>query len=264
MVFGIYSKQTQTQIQDALDYITTLGAEYTFITPESNLDNIDCVIIFGGDGTILRIATPLAMKGIPALCLNCGNIGFLTDFEYSEYKQAISSLVNNTLTIDERALITITGDNLTPKTALNELIVQRNCGNVCNNLIIKLDIKINGKLVDEITGDGVIITTPSGSTAYSLSAGGAIMSPGVQAFGITPVCAHSFHNRPIICSDNSTITIENNTDTSALLIIDGIIAGEFNQKDQIKIEKSQYAFKYFKRSEDNFFDKLKTKLYRRG
>ena len=262
MKFGIFTSGNGFDLNHFYDFLKTLKIEYTAIGADSDFSGIDYAWIFGGDGTVLHVATTLAKYNVPAVCVNCGHIGFLTDFEYNEIEEAVKLLLGGKLNKLSRMLIDVSFGNK-KTTALNDLVVQRNNLNESGKLILDLGVYINGQLADEIAGDGVIVMTPSGSTAYSLSAGGSILSPDVNAIGITPICAHSLHNRPIACAGESEVLIKNFSDSSAYVTIDGVICGYLKADESISVKKSDYVFTTLIKENSNFFEKLNKKLNRR-
>lgn len=263
MRFGIFTNKTDVDLNSFYAILKKEKIEYSLIDAKSGLSDIDYAWVFGGDGTVLHIATVLAAKNIPAVCVNCGHVGFLTDFEFDELEDAVQLLLGNKLKRLSRMLIDVMFSDL-KVTALNELVIQRNNLNENGEMILDLGVYVNGQLADEIVGDGVIVTTPSGSTAYSLSAGGSILSPDVNAIGITPVCAHSLHNRPIACASESEVCIKNISKSSAYVTVDGIMLGDLKVNETVTVTKSDNVFTTLIKQNSNFFEKLNKKLNRRG
>lgn len=221
---------------------------------EKSMPELDVMITVGGDGTILRIATECACKNIPILGVNMGNIGFLTEVEPKKIGLIPKMLLNKDYTLDKRSLIKVSFNNRVAY-GLNEVVFSRS--NLGKMMYIKAEV--DGKLIDRFRLDGMILSTPTGSTAYSLSAGGPVMSPEARAFALTPINSHSLHSRPIIVSDDETVTITNIGLSKGIVIVDGVNMGELNE-GSVKIEKAEFAASFIRMKDSNFYSTLLTKL----
>lgn len=218
----------------------------------------DAVFVYGGDGTILALTEFCSENFIPVIGFNAGKLGFLSEFEISDAKNAVRLLKNGKLKKDVRSILKISVcDN--DFYALNDAVIQRTYNEESDGRVISVSVFIDEYFVDEITGDGVIVSTPTGSTAYSLSAGGAILSPGINAFIITPLSAHSLHQRPVVFSANSICTVKAESE-NATLFVDGKKAMLLNKGDVIKIEKASENLVFLRKSESNFYRRLDEKL----
>lgn len=227
----------------------------TLLTQESSLKS-NIMITIGGDGTILRIVDYCANNSIPILGVNLGKVGFLTTTEICDLESCFLHLKNNDFLIDERTLLDISCGNNT-FTALNELVLIR----PNNARMLSLDVFINDNYVNNYSCDGFIISTPTGSTAYFLAAGGPIMSPDCKSIGLTALNPHSLQSRPIIVSDDSLIRISNyNDNTDAELVIDGMNRDCMMKGKEVIIKKSSLVAKFLVFGENNFFNKLLSKL----
>ena len=172
------------------------GIHYDVCENVDDAEDIDVLIVLGGDGTMLKVATAVGKKGIKILGINSGNLGFLTEFEGDETESAVELLQGDYRSQKRGVLqVCVNGQNFF---ALNEVFFQRRYNEDADNNVVSVTALIDGKKVDDFVGDGIIVATPTGSTAYSLSAGGPILTPDIHAFILTPVCAHSLHNRPIV------------------------------------------------------------------
>lgn len=266
MKIGILGKISKVQSDDTVDklveILTRAGYETTRFFASSEIAGVDVVIVMGGDGAILHSAIPAAINGVKIIGINYGTLGFLTELEKDESEkitELLSNLEQNSCRIVKRSLLQCeVGDKVFY--SLNEVALQRDYGtpNTKPTQILKVEIK-SKEGVERIAGDGILITTPTGSTAYSLSAGGAILTPEVPVFMMTPICAFSRKTRPTIFSDSDefTVTIERG---KALLLIDGLTVAYLPENIQIKIKKAPFTADFPKRSDADFFERVRNKL----
>lgn len=220
---------------------------------------VDVLIVLGGDGTILKVAIEAGRRGIRLLGINAGNLGFLTEFEGEQSCEAAALLRGPSETEKRSVLeISVNGNKFF---ALNEAVFHRHLNEEADNSVVAVKAEIDGKKVDNFIGDGVIVSTPTGSTAYSLSAGGPILTPDISAFILTPICAHSLHNRPIVYADSSEMRIIlPDGGTSLALYCDGRHIGTVHAEDTVFLRKADFCVEFIKRKNNNFFDKLLIKL----
>lgn len=225
-----------------------------------DLDGLDVLMVFGGDGTILTMATECAKRGVKIIGINYGHTGFLAEFERDKVEYAADLLCGGSFETVWRQLLKVESDGKVYY-ALNDLVVQRSTsGNAFSNTI-GLKAEIDGTEVDNFIGDGLIVSTPTGSTAYSLAAGGSVMTPDIEAFSLTPICAHSLHSRPIIYSDKSTLVITSDDKKGNLnVIIDGKAVETVSKSRKIKVVKADFAVGFVTDGKTDFFSKLKAKL----
>lgn len=229
-------------------------------------ENTDLVIVFGGDGTILGNAREASVFSTPILGVNMGHLGFMTDVEVKDTFDALESLINGNYEIEERMMLKIeiinTTNNVIKNTfhCLNEVGISR--GTLSKMLTLK--ICINNEYFDSYHADGLLISTPTGSTAYSLSAGGPIINPKINAVLITPLCPHSLSARSLIVSENEVVeTRIINSYHDAYVTIDGQIGYSIEPEDSIIVKKSEFVTKLIKISNRSFYDVLRTKLKER-
>lgn len=198
------------------------GAEDFINLPCYTLEYIakfsDILIVFGGDGTMLSVARRVVKNDIALLGVNKGKLGFLTECEDNDSEKVIDRLLAGDFFVEERAMLKV---NIGQDSylALNEVSVSR----LMSKRTIDVSIEVDGGLCDIVSGDGVIISTPTGSTAYAMSCGGAILSPDVKAIGITAICPHSLNSRPMVVSDQSKVRLTpHNCNVNDLVVcIDG-------------------------------------------
>lgn len=221
------------------------------------IGDVDVLIVLGGDGTILRVAIEAGRRGICLLGINSGNLGFLTQFEGEQVGEAVR-LLGKGFRTECRSVLQVEAEGHR-YFALNDALFQRSYDANADNNVVCIGAEIDGKKVDDFIGDGIIVSTPTGSTAYSLSAGGSILTPDIGAFILTPVCAHSLHNRPIVYGDSSVMRVSFAAGGPApSLYCDGRLCCTLHG-GQATVKKADFSVR-FVRSEDNFFDKLLFKL----
>ena len=260
----IYANKSKTESENFIkDFSAILADEkidYSIILRDdlSGKTDADAVFVYGGDGTILALTEFCALNDIPIIGFNAGKMGFLSEFEVSEAKIAIQLLKSGKLKKDERSLIEVSCRNQF-RLALNDAVIQRTYNEESDGLVISVSVFLDNIFVDEITGDGVIVSTPTGSTAYSLSAGGAILSPGINAFIITPLSAHSLHHRPIVFSAESVCQIDLKSPNAAVFI-DGKKAIVLSESDKVNIKKSNKTITFLRKEQSNFYRRLEDKL----
>ncbi|MDE7379478.1 MAG: NAD(+)/NADH kinase [Clostridia bacterium] len=265
MRVGVY--QNIRHKEEMRDYIGTIfttleshGIECVDVKEIDVVKSLDVLLVLGGDGTILTVAAECALHGVKILGINCGHMGFLTDFEGDQITEALKVICRGHFNTVKRSMLKIEYGGK-EYYALNEAVIQRcTTGNAFSNTI-NLHAEIDGSTVDNFSSDGLIISTPTGSTAYSLSAGGSILTPDIQAFIITPICPHSLHSRPIVFSDSSTVQINQMEKNCKLnLIVDGRVVETIKGFDVITIKKADRYTEFISVSGNNFFDKLLIKL----
>ena len=215
---------------------------------------IDAMIVLGGDGTILTIAQFCAKNNIPILGINLGRIGFLTGLEESDIGDIYTMLKHNDYDLDTRVMLDISFNNYSGL-ALNEVVVTRKS----NSKVINLEVTVNDDFVDSYYLDGYIVSTATGSTAYSLSAGGPIIAPSAYCFSLTAISPHSFHARPIVVGVDSTVSIKP-VKEAVDVVLDGIMVGSLEKGASVKIKKSSHSVTFIKPKGQGFFNRLLTKL----
>lgn len=220
----------------------------------------DAAIVLGGDGTIMHVAKLAAEQNIPVLGINGGNVGFLAGLEADQLDR-LSRLKNKQYTIEHRMMLDVTLCSAQREqhfTALNEAVVSR--GHISR--LIPLEVFSDGRSVVTYRADGVIVATPTGSTAYSLSAGGPVVDPALNCMLLTPICPHSMHTRPYLFSDDVSLSIVASGD--AYLTIDGEQALHLSDEDRVVVRRhSKTAQLISLKEEEAFYDILTQKLIER-
>jgi NAD+ kinase len=225
---------------------------------------VDLLLVFGGDGTMLHVAREIAGSATPMLGVNIGGLGFLTAVPSDEMPRALAHVWRGDFKYESRVLIEVGGrcqGRRVHETALNDIVVSR--GGISR--LIKLDVSVDGELVARYHGDGIIISSPTGSTAYSLAAGGPIVSPTAEVFALTPICPHTLSNRPLILPLASTIRVKAiSSPPATILSADGQFVAELGAGDEVTIRRSRGTVRLMHLADSSFLEALRRKLHWRG
>lgn len=213
------------------------------------------IVLFGGDGSVLHYAKFCAKYDTPIFAVNLGRVGFLTESENTDLNNGIDKIISGKFKVENRSLLNVSVQNATYD-ALNECVISRGP----NFSLMDISYKINDCATEKLRSDALIIATPTGSTAYSLSCGGSIVSPEVKCILITPVNAYTLNSRPLIVSDDSNIEVDIKKAYGAYINIDGEDIIELNEGDKVKIEKSKLVVKFIRFDENSFYKKLQKKV----
>lgn len=241
-----------------------LPKDIRFSRLERELPGADVVVCFGGDGTILHTAKAATKRGLPILGVNIGTMGFMAELESTELHR-LAQLASGDFTLDNRMMLDVIvqrdRDIIFHDICLNDVAVTK--GAIAR--IVYLSVECDGVQAMTCGGDGVIVATPSGSTAYSLSAGGPIVEPDARNIIITPVCAHDMGSRCVVASDRRVVTVRmvQNARRNAYLSVDGGKALRLNMGDVATIRKSRYETKLVKLNNRSFYDVVNAKFQRR-
>jgi NAD+ kinase len=223
--------------------------------------DIDLIIVLGGDGTMLGAARMMGAKEIPVLGVNFGFLGYLTEFTLEEMFPALENVRQGNFFVERRMMIDVTlnhsGEAAATRRALNDAVVTK----AAAARMIEIESYINGMFVNSFRADGMIVATPTGSTAYSLSAGGPIVHPSMSAILLTPICPHMLSNRPAVVPGESVIELVfKRADPDLLLTIDGQPGIELSHDDRITLRRSETTFNLVQPTNRNYFEVLRTKL----
>lgn len=225
---------------------------------------VDLLLVFGGDGTMLHVARNIAGSSTPMLGVNLGGLGFLTAVPSNELPRALSHIWRGEFRFESRDLIEAGGvcqNRPVRAIALNDIVVSR--GAVSR--LISLDVSVDGELVTRYRCDGLIISSPTGSTAYSLAAGGAVVLPTAEVFILTPICPHALSNRSIILPLSSTLRVKAVTPQPAtILSADGEVVSYLNAGDEITVRRSRSVIRLMHLADGSFLEALRRKLHWRG
>ncbi|MCL4475739.1 MAG: NAD(+)/NADH kinase [Nitrospirae bacterium] len=221
----------------------------------------EAVVVFGGDGTMLSVARIACEKEIPILGVNLGGLGFITEVQRTEIFDAIEGILSGRSVVEERLMLTACvyrhGEKIAEYTALNDVVINK--GALAR--IIEMETLIDRMYVTSFRADGLIVATPTGSTAYNLSAGGPILYPTMDCVILTPICPHTLTNRPIVLPDSVRIEVTLKSPAEdVFLTLDGQVGFSMRQNDIIVIEKSPFKTRLLIPHERNFFQVLRRKL----
>lgn len=250
------------------DYIKTHGGSIQLCADGDTIPEdcaVDCAIVLGGDGTMLLAASHLSRRGIPMIGINLGTMGFMADVDPCNMEEALDALLNDRYRIEERMKIQgriyRASDELASETAWNDIVISRSGF----SRIICLRIYVNGELLDVYEADGVIVSTPTGSTAYNMSAGGPIVSPKASLILVTPVSPHSLTSRSVVFSAEDEIEIEivpkrKSQKEEAIATFDGRGYKELQPGDRIVIQKAEEVTRLVKIYDTSFYEILRSKM----
>ena len=253
--------ETRICLPFEVDKTYDLPKDLRFYRLEKELPGASCVICFGGDGTILHMAKAATRQGVPILGVNIGTMGFMAELESAELSQ-LTRLTTGEYTLDERMMLDVTvhrdRDIIFHDICLNDVVITK--GAVAR--IAHLRVKCDGVEAMECGGDGIIVATPTGSTAYSLSAGGPIVEPEAHSILVTPICAHDVASRCMVTSDKRVINVElfKNIRRNAFLSVDGGKALRMNAGDVATIRKSPLTTKLIRLKDRSFYDVVNMKF----
>lgn len=225
------------------------------------LANLDALIVLGGDGALLNAARLVSTLNVPIIGVNVGHLGFLTEIESEDLKLAMDKLLTKDYSIEERMLIDARvirdGAQVAFYRALNDIVITR--GTFAR--IIRLNTFVDGQHVVDYIADGIIVATPTGSTAYSLSAGGPIIEPLLDCIAITPICPHTLASRSVIVRPEAKVCLEiEAAHEDVMLTIDGQLGFRLQSQDRVEISRASIAAKFIKLRGRNFFEILNNRL----
>ena len=267
--YGIVVKKSNTEASKLAAAVTqfleskkkkTLSNESLSI--ESLILKSDVLLVFGGDGTLISVARRMIKKTIPILGINMGQLGFLTEIKKNEIFEQLSLVIKGKFELSQRALLECTlkrkGKTLIKAPVVNDIVLSK--GSIAR--IFDLKILCDGKEVTQFKGDGLIVSTPTGSTAYNLASGGPIVSPSVEALILTPICPHSLTQRPLILPDQSKICVVPQTKSDSIhLTLDGQTSTELQSGDEIFVTRyKKHLIKLIHSKNRDYFSILREKL----
>lgn len=278
---GVFGKYHDASIEKPLKTLTrhlerrnikvklgdTTATKITRALPQERVEEntglaIDLAIVIGGDGTLLHVAREMAATGVPVIGINLGRLGFLTDIAQSDMLSEIDSVLAGEFSIEERMMLDVEvargSTSLYQQVALNDVVI----GKHGQEKLINWQIHVDQQFVTAARSDGVILATPTGSTAYALSAGGAIMHPGLDAISMVPISPHTLSNRPITLPASAVIdlTLHNSTENCAHVSADGLIGFNLKGDETVQVTRSKLAVKLVHTKNYNYFAMLRAKL----
>jgi NAD+ kinase len=228
--------------------------------PEEMVKQVDMVSVFGGDGTLLYAARLIGGSSVPILGINLGSLGFLTDVKLEEMHAAFEVVLSGRYQLEERVLLDVEvireGQACSRYLALNDAVINKNA----LARIIEIEVSVNTHPVLLTRADGLIISTPTGSTAYSLSAGGPILYPTLDGFVIAPICPHTLTNRPLVIPDRDQVGVCLRRGADVMLTVDGQVGMPLLQQDCLRIRRAQSTLRLVLPFGNTFFKLLREKL----
>ncbi len=220
----------------------------------------DLVVVLGGDGTLLSVARVIGDPGVPILGVNLGGLGFLTATTHEEMFPALEAVFAGDVVLDDRMMLAAQvvrrGEPVTRHVALNDVVITKSA----MSRIINLSVSVEGQYATAYRADGLIISTPTGSTAYSLSAGGPILFPTMDAVVLTPICSHSLTNRPIVLPASRQIEVTLLTDQDVMLTLDGQVGLALREHDTVEVRQAAGRVRLVRLPQKDFFSVLRAKL----
>lgn len=221
---------------------------------------VDLLLVLGGDGTLLSVARLVGDLGVPILGVNLGGLGFLTALTVDELFPALEAHLRGELVIEERmmlaARVSRQGERLSEHVALNDVVIMKSA----MSRIITVEVSAEGQFATGYRADGLIISTPTGSTAYCLSAGGPIVYPTMEAVVLTPICSHTLTNRPIVLPASLSIQVTLLSDQDVMLTLDGQVGFALKRLDTVEVHQAGARTRLLRFPQKHFFSVLRTKL----
>ena len=238
-----------------------IGCPVTEVTDEELAASVDLILVLGGDGTMIATARMIEDLEVPVLGVNYGGLGYLTEFRIEELYAALESILAGNYRLDKRVMLRTLhqrGDEIINRNrVLNDVVINKSA----LARIIEIEAYLNDQFVNSFRSDGLIVCTPTGSTAYNLSAGGPVIFPSMNAIVITPICPFTLSNRPIVVPDDAVIELRLKTDQEDVaLTLDGQVGFPLKVDDRVVIQKSGTTFNLIQPSNRNYFDVLRDKL----
>ncbi len=258
-------RETITELEPLFHKISHLSV--IDISDEDKLKNVcaDLAFVFGGDGTILSASRKLNDKQIPLIGVHLGKFGFLAELTSQDINDSLEKICAGEYVVSQRMLLVckvIRSNQVISETVgLNDAVISR----TSLSRLVSIKLYVNGKTVTTYSCDGLIVSTPAGTTAHSLSAGGPIVTPEMEAFAITPICPHTLSNRPLVVSGGSKIEMEQISESKGVgLTVDGQVYFDVNVGDRVVIEKAEKKLQLIDTQTRTFYDVLREKLNWRG
>jgi len=274
LLFKKHDPRTQGILAEIVPWLQAQGAEvlldselarqYRGTCSPCRLEELparaEAVAVFGGDGTLLSAARLAAERGTPILGINLGSLGFLTEVKLEEAQPALEALLSGNYQLEERMLLEVDvargGQRVDRFRALNDVVINK--GALAR--IIEMEVLVDEQLVTVFRADGLILSTPTGSTAYSLSAGGPILHPTLDAVIITPICPHTLTNRPVVVAERSKLSVTLRHGSDVMLTVDGQVGIPLEPLDRLTVERSRATIRLVQPAGSKFFKTLREKL----
>jgi NAD+ kinase len=237
------------------------GCAVAEVSPEKLAASADLVLVLGGDGTMIATARLMGESEVPVLGVNYGGLGYLAEFRIEELYAALESILAGNYRLDQRVMLAVElvrkDESVTRNRVLNDVVINKSA----LARIIEIEAYLNQQFVNAFRADGLIVSTPTGSTAYNLSAGGPVIFPSMNAVVITPICPFTLSNRPIVVPDDAVIELCLKTaQEDVALTLDGQVGFPLKVEDRVVIRKSKTTFNLVQPANRNYFDVLRDKL----
>jgi NAD+ kinase len=235
-------------------------SEITSLVPPGFDEEMEFAIVLGGDGTVLSACRQLAPAGIPVLAVNTGHMGFLTEIYLNQLPEALDALLKGQYTVEDRVTLTVQvihdGAVLWEALSLNEMVLHKEpLTGMCH-----FEVEIGEHALVDIAADGVIVSTPTGSTAYALAAGGPVIAPGVSVLQLIPICPHSLASRALVFADTEPVEIFPANRQKLILVVDGNAGCYMLPDDRVRVHKSPFSARFIRLGSPEFFKILREKL----
>jgi NAD+ kinase len=237
------------------------GCAVESVEPRELAANVDLMLVLGGDGTMIATARLIGDTEVPVLGVNFGGLGYLTEFRIEELYSALDSILSGQYRLEKRVMLDVElrrgTEQITVNRVLNDVVINKSA----LARIIEIEAFLNQQFVNSFRADGLIVATPTGSTAYNLSAGGPVIYPSMNAVVITPICPFTLSNRPIVVPDDAIIELSLKTQQEEVaLTLDGQVGFPLQAEDRVAIRKSRTTFNLVQPMNRNYFDVLRDKL----
>ncbi|HYE66864.1 MAG TPA: NAD(+)/NADH kinase [Pyrinomonadaceae bacterium] len=237
------------------------GCAVEVLEREKLAEGVDLIVVLGGDGTMIATARMLGDREVPVLGVNYGGLGYLAEFRIEEMYAALEAILEGNYRLDTRVMLAVElyrdQEQVTRSRVLNDVVINKSA----LARIIEIEAYLNGQFVNSFRADGLIVSTPTGSTAYNLSAGGPVIYPSMNAVVMTPICPFTLSNRPIVVPDDALIELRLKTpDEEVALTLDGQVGLPLKVEDHVLIRKSRTTFNLVQPMNRNYFDVLRDKL----
>jgi NAD+ kinase len=237
------------------------GCAVESVPEDQFAESVDLIMVLGGDGTMIATARMIGDTEVPVLGVNYGGLGYLAEFRIEESFTALESILSGNYRLDKRVMLAVEmlrgSERITNNRVLNDVVINKSA----LARIIEIEAYLNDQFVNSFRADGLIVSTPTGSTAYNLSAGGPVIFPSMNAIVITPICPFTLSNRPIVVPDSAIIELRLKTDNEDVaLTLDGQVGFPLQVEDRVIIKKSGTTFNLIQPMNRNYFEVLRTKL----
>ena len=254
-------RERQVEVYIDKETAATLDCGEKSLTRNEMPAQVDLIVVLGGDGTLLATARALNRKPVPLLAVNLGGLGFLTVITQEELYSTLELVVAGDLRTERRVQIEATivraDEVIASYLALNDVVLNK--GAIAR--VLDFDVRVDGMFISTYKSDGLIVSTPTGSTAYSLAAGGPVIAPSVAAFIITPICAHTLTNRPVVLPDSVSIEVAVKSQReSVYLTVDGQVGIALRSDDTVRVKKAASYVELVQSPHKNYFEILRQKL----